>query len=189
MMKHLVLALLILTACVQRPAPVANDDAQLVLPAEERLAIAVEYVGVPVMTVYERPLAGAAVTGSYGLSEAVSVIRVKDDWKMIRTFDGTGWVKAADLLTAEQAGQVDFTVPRFYVAPVAVDAPRARGEIELQAKVNTDGAVVEVKTVRNTTGSQALATRNAEALRQAQFYPMLDNQTRKTFIYEHHVYY
>lgn len=187
MMKHIVFALLILTACVKRPAPVASDTQPV--PPDEKMAIAVEYVGVPSMAVYERPALDAAVTGSYGLSEAISVLDVKGDWKMIRTFEGTGWVKGADLLTGEQIATVDLAVPRFFVAPTAVEAPRANGEIELHARVNTDGAVVEVRTIKNTTGSQSLADRNAEALKNAKFYPMVDKGARKTFIYEHHVYY
>ncbi|MCI0479701.1 hypothetical protein L0Y59_04095 [Candidatus Uhrbacteria bacterium] len=186
-MKHIVFALLILTACVKRPAPVASDTQPI--PPAEKLAIAVEYVGVPSMTVYERPALDATVTGSYGLSEAISVIEVKGDWKMIRTFDGTGWVQAKDLLPADGIDKVDLSVPRFYVVPAPVNAPRARGEIELHAKVNTDGAVVEVKTVKNTTGSTALADQNVDSLKKALFYPMVDKGTRKTFIYEHHVYY
>ncbi len=187
MMKHIVFALLILTACVKRPAPVASDTQPV--PPAEKMAIAVEYVGVPSITVYERPALDAAVTGSYGLSEAISVLDVKGDWKMIRTFDGTGWVKAAELLTGDQIANVDLAVPRFYVAPETIDAPRVHGEIELHAKVNTDGAIIEVRTIMNTTGSQDLADRNAEALKNAKFYPMVDKGSRKTFIYEHHVYY
>lgn len=186
-MKHFVFALLLLGACIQRPAPVASDTQPV--PPAERLAIAVEYVGVPTMTVYERPALDATVTGSYGLSEAISVLEQKGDWKMIRTFSGSGWVKASDLQTAAQFEKVDLAVPRFYVAPVDVVAPRARGEIALEAKVNTDGAIVEVKTTKNTTGSPTLAEQNAEALKQARFYPVVDKGARKTFVYERKVYY
>jgi len=189
MMKHVFLALLIVVAasgCMQRPAPVANET-QTVAPAD-RPAIAVEYVQVPAMQVYERPAADAAVTGSYGLSEAISILEVKGDWKMIRTFDGTGWVKSVDLASAEALSKVDLTEPRFYVVPVQVPA-RARGELAYQAKVNTDGAVIEVKLTRNTTGNEALANANAEALQKAVFYPMVDKGQRKVFTYEHHVYY
>ena len=186
MMKHIVFALLILTACVQRPAPVASDTQPV--PPADRLAIAVEYVGIPQMTVYERPALDGRVVAQYGLSEAISVLELKGEWKMIRTSEGTGWVLGKDLLTGEQMDGVDLTTPRFYVAPEPIES-RARGEIELHAKVNTDGAVVEVKTMKNTTGSQALADQNVEALKKALFYPMVDNGTRKTFIYEHHVYY
>ena len=189
-MKHVLLAMLILViafACTQRPAPVASQT-QTVAPAD-RPAMAVEYVQVPGMQVYDRPAAGAAVTGSYGISEAVSILEVKGEWKMIRTFDGTGWVKATDLATADQIAKVDMTEPRFYIAPAQIAAPYAHGEIAYQAKVNTDGAVVEVKVTKNTTGNQQLADANAAALESSSFYPMVEKGQRKVFTYEHHVYY
>lgn len=189
MMKHVFVALLIGVAafgCMQRPTPVAGT--QTVAPAD-RPAIAVEYVQVPAMQVYERPALDAAVTGSYGLSEAISVLERKGDWKMIRTFDGTGWVKAIDLASAEEIARIDMTEPRFYVAPAQVPPGRARGEIAFQARVNTDGYVVEVKMTKNTTRNQALADANGTALQNAVFYPMVDKGQRKVFTYEHHVYY
>ena len=186
-MKHMVFALLLVAACVQRPAPVASDTQPV--PPNEKLAIAVEYVGVPTMNIYERPALDAPVTGSYGLSEAISVLDIKGDWKMVRTFDGTGWVKGSDLVVGNDIEKVDLNVPRFFVKPEPVEAGRARGELVFQAKVNTDGAVIEVKTVKNTTGSQDLADRNSEELLKAKFYPMVDKGSRKTFIYVHHVYY
>jgi len=189
-MKHVLLAMLLLVAafaCTQRPVPVGSQT-QTVAPAD-RPAIAVEYVQVPAMQVYERPAADAAVTGSYGISEAVSVLEVKGEWKMIRTFEGTGWVKSADLATAEALAKVDMSEPRFYVAPAQISAPYARGEIAYQAKVNTDGSVVEVKVTKNTTGNTQLADANGEALQKATFYPMVEKGQRKVFVYEHHVYY
>ena len=189
-MKHISIALVILLAafgCMQRPAPVASDT-QPVAPAD-RPAIAVEYVQVPAMQVYERAASDAAVTGSYGLAEAISILDQKGDWKMIRTFDGTGWVKAADLASGQQIDKVDLNEPRFYVAPAVISAPRARGEIAFQAKVNTDGSVVEVKMIKNTTGNPTLADANGKALEKAQFYPLVEKGARKVFTYEHHVYY
>ena len=189
-MRHLFIALLILSAvtgCMQKPAPVTSDD-KPVAPAE-RLAIAVEYVQVPEMQVYERPSADAAVTGSYGLSEAISILENRGDWKMIRTFDGTGWVRAADLAAAEVIAKVDLTTPRFFVEPQRIEDSRARGEIAIQAKVNTDGAVVETKTVKNTTGVPSLARANETALQTAKFYPLVDKGSRKMFVYEYKVYY
>jgi hypothetical protein len=186
-MKHIAIAILILAVagCVQKPAPVA--ETQTVDPAD-RPAIAVEYVQVPAMQVYDAPSATAKVTGSYGLTEAISVLERKGDWKMIRTFDGAGWVKSIDLASAEELAKVDLTLPRFYVPPTTVES-RARGELLYQAKVNTDGAVVDVKLVKNTTGDPLLADLNAQALQSALFYPIVDKGQRKTFVYEHHVYY
>ncbi len=187
MKQILVFSLILLAAaCMQKPAPVTADTAT-VDPAD-RPAIAVEYVAVPSMSVYRGPAENTEVIGRYGLTEAISVLERKGGWSMIRTFNGTGWVKSADLMNAEQAAKIDTAVPRFYVAPKAIPFS-VRGEIWLQAKVNTDGDVVEVKPVKNTTRNRALEDANAEALMQAKFYPVIDKGARKVFIYEHRVYY
>jgi hypothetical protein len=187
-MKHILVALLVLSAlaCMQKPVPVAQ--ATTAAPGE-REAIEVRYVGVPSMIVYAQPAADAQQIGSYGLSEAISILENKGEWSMVRTFDGTGWVKSSDLMTGEQIEKlIGDATPKFYVAPAAVPF-KTRGEIILQAKVNTDGDVVEVKPVKNTTGIAAVAEANAQALKLAKFYPLVDKGSRKTFIYEHHVYY
>lgn len=187
-MKLFVTALILFVAfgCVQKPAPVHSESTTVA--EDEQLAIAVEYVAVPKMNVYARPAADAEITGTYGLKEAISVLERKGEWTRIRTFDGNGWVRQADLMTAQAADGVDTNVPRFYVEPVEVPFS-TRGEIWLQCKVNTDGDVIEVKVMNNTTGSVALANANAEALKVAKFYPMIDKGTRKVFTYEHRVYY
>jgi hypothetical protein len=187
-MKPIVTALILILAlaCVQKPAPVSSESTTVA--ADEQPAIAVEYVGVPKMNVYAQPAADAEVVGSYGLKEAISVLEKKGEWTRVRTFNGSGWVRQADLMTAQTAEAVDTNIPRFYVQPVAVPFS-TRGEIWLQCKVNTDGDVVEVNVTNNTTGSTALATANADSLKAAKFYPMIDKGTRKTFTYEHRVYY
>ena len=189
-MKQFLVAVLLVAsvACIKRPAPVATET-RPVLP-EERLAIAVEYVAVPTMTVYKQPSADAEKTGSYQMSEAISVLARKGEWCEIRTFDGSGWVKATDLMDAAKKTELEKeTVPRFFVSPEVVEGKRARGEIVFHAKVNTDGDVIEVKTIQNTTGNVKLADANAEALKKAHFYPLIDKGQRKVFVYEHKVYY
>lgn len=188
-MKHILVALLIVVAalgCTQKPAPVANDTVST--DPAERLAIAVEYVAVPTAIIYSRPAVDAEQVGAYGLTEAVSILEKKGEWVLVRTYDGTGWIKQADLVDGATAAKMDTATPRFYVTPKEVTYG-GRGEIAFQARVNTDGAVVEVKTIKNTTGSSALADLNANALKEAKFYPMVDKGARKTFVYEHHVYY
>ena len=186
-MNRILFALLILAGCIQKPAPVANETTSL--DPSQRQAIDVRYVAVPTMIVYARPDAGAPQIGSYGLTEAISILERQGEWTLIRTFTGDGWVKSADLMTGAEIDKIaaDAT-PRFYVAPAAVPFG-GRGEIILQAKVNTDGSVIEVTPVKNTTGSQPIAALNASALMEAKFYPLVDKGTRKTFVYEHHVYY
>lgn len=181
-----VLILVALAGCTQKPAPVATD-AQSNAP-EERPAIAVEYVAIPQAQLFATAADTAPVVGTYGFTEAVSVIEKKGDWCLVRTFEGTAWMKQSALMTAEQSEKLDTLTPRFYVKPAEVPF-RTRGELWFQAKVNTDGQVVDVTTIKNTTGSAALATANSDALRQAQFYPMVDKGSRKTFTYEHRVYY
>ena len=188
-MKHILIAALILIAaagCTQKPAPVASDTAPV--DPTEQMAIAVEYVAVPKANVYARPALDAPMIGTYGMTEAISVLEKKGEWAMIRTFSGTGWVKQADLVAGEVLEKMDTVTPRFYVPPVEVPS-RSSGELWFQAKVNTDGDVVEVKTIKNTTGSQAVADANAKALEVAKFYPMIDKGQHKTFIYEHRGYY
>lgn len=190
MKRTAIIALVLLLAvfgCMQKPAPVASETQTSVDPAD-RVAIAVEYVAVPKASVYARPAPDAPVIDSYGLTEAVSVLEKKGDWSLVRTFNGAGWVRAADLVDGRTAEAMDTTTPRFFVEPRAIPF-RTSGELWLQAKVNTDGEVVEVKTVKNTTGSQALETANLEALKEAKFYPMIEKGQHKTFIYEHRVYY
>ena len=188
-MKSFLTALILIAAvgCMQKPAPVSNQSTTVA--EDEQLAVAVEYVAVPSMTVYARPAADAEVVGSYGLKEAISILEKKGEWVRIRTFNGSGWVKQADLMPADVADKTDTTIPRFYVEPQQIPFS-TRGEIWMQCKVNTDGEVVEVKVTNNTTGSAALANANADAMKAAKFYPMVDKGgARKTFTYEHRVYY
>jgi hypothetical protein len=158
---------------------------------ENRPAIAIEYVGVPKMAAYRQPAVDAEQIGVYQISEAISILGRRGDWCEIRTYSGTGWVKAGDLITAAQKAAVEkIDTPRFFVQPELIEAGgRARGEIVFHAKVNTDGEVINVDTVQNTTGNIKLAEANADALRKARFFPMVDKGQRKTFVYEHKVYY
>jgi hypothetical protein len=185
-MKRFAVLLLIVAsfACTQKPKLASDAEITGIRPA-----ISVEYVAIPTMTVYARPELGAQPIGSYGFSESLAVLSRQTDWVEIRMFDGSGWVKATDLMSGDQAkGQSDHAVPRFYVQPATVDYP-GHGEIVMQCKVNTEGQVYEVTPVSNTTNNQKLADDNAMALRQAQFYPLIDKGQRKTFIYEHRVVY
>lgn len=189
-MKQFGIACLLVSAlaCTQKPSPVVEE--QRPLPAADRPAIAVEYVAVPTLSVYDEPSDTAPLSATYGFKESISVIGIRGDWKQIRTFNGAGWVRANDLMTGAQAKEFeDNPVPRFYQAPAKIDA-KARGEIVLEAKVNTEGEVFDVKMLSNSTGLQSLADQNSTALRAARFYPMFTKDGRRTlFVYQHHVYY
>ena len=176
-------------ACTRKPAPV-TAEINVPPPAEERLAIDIKYVGAPKMSVFAQPRADSALITQYGIGETVSILARQGDWCEVRTLDGSGWVRAADLITADEVKAViGNTTPRFLTPPAPVNE-RARGEIVLAAKVNTEGEVFEVKTIKNTTRVPSLADANADALRKARFYPMLgDKGQRMTFTYEYKVYY
>ena len=178
-------AVILLFSCTERPAPTI----QAVNPAD-RPAIAIQYVGVNQMNVYPTPDANAAVTTVYRFAETVSILSYQGDWAQVRTVGGMGWVPRRDLLAADAIVQlIDNQIPRFSTPPVEIPAPRARGEMVFHAKVNTDGEIIEVKTVKNTSGNDQLALQNASALLQARFYPMVQKGQRYTFTYEHKVTY
>lgn len=179
------LALIFLFSCTQEPAPVAK-----VTDPASRPAISIQYVAVPQMNVLASPDPNAVVSTVYRYGETVSVLSFRGDWAEVRTVDGTGWVTKADLMTADELKQlVESQVPRFLTPPAAVPSARAHGEILLQAKVNTDGEVTAVTTIKNTTRNNQLGLDNANALLAARFYPMVQKGQRYTFTYEHRVTY
>jgi len=107
----------------------------------------------------------------------------------VRTVDGSGWAHAKELIKSDEAAKTKEGSPRFMTPPVGVPKSGVRGEIAYEAKVNTDGVVVDVATVKNTTGSVPLAVANAESLKNARFYPMIQKGQHVAFTYQHHVYY
>ena len=155
-----------------------------------RRALEIRYVAIPKLPIYAQPSEDAKLVTTYNINETVSILSKKDDWVEVRTVDGSGWAKAAGLINAEQAQEIQNNpVPRFLTPPVPVPDARAHGIVTLNAKVNTDGEVIEVKIVNNTTRNVALANANASSLLQAKFYPMVQKGQRMTFTYEYKVVY
>jgi len=182
--RIVVLALLTLISCRTKQHP---ETAPIVGARE---AIAIAYVGVPSMNIYAHPGGAGEPVTSYGYTETVSILSRNGDWVEVRTVDGSGWSRANELIDAPTVEKIlKDPNPRFATTPAAVAHPGTRGEIVLEAKVNTDGEVIEVKTVSNTTGSMPLEAANAGALKQARFFPMVQNHQRVTFYYQHHVFY
>lgn len=159
-------------------------------PIDTREPVAIRYVGAPELPVREQPNDAAPVLVTYQNGEAISVLAEKGEWVEVRAGGQSGWAKAADLTSAEAAAeQEDNPQPKFRVMPMPVTAPSAQGEIYLEADVNTDGDVVNVRTITNTTGSEALAIQNTNALKAAKFYPIMQNNARVPFKYYHRVTY
>lgn len=184
MKRILILALVLAAACDAEP-PAASDT------SAARTPIAVEYVRADKLQVRERPFDDSTIIATYDNGESVSVLSHRGAWDEIRTASGSGWVHANDLADALEAKKIeaDNTSVRFRVPPEPVLQPGATGEIVLEASVNSDGEVLDVKTISNTTGSASLEARSAAALRRARFLPMVRHGKRIPFTYTHTVHY
>lgn len=158
-----------------------------------RETVTIRYVSEPEADVRARPDQRARVVTSYRIGESVSVLADRGAWTEVRLdLERTGWVASASLSVEppQKTASDGSPVPRFRVAPNPVFSPSgANGEILLEASVNTDGDVVDVQTIRNTTGRADLEAQNREQLRLAKFYPLLVNGQVTQFIYEHRVTY
>jgi uncharacterized protein YgiM (DUF1202 family) len=182
-MKRLAFAFLLFAACAQE-TPVATET------VDTREPVAVRYVGSPELNVYKEADDKSPLLMTYQNGEAISVLVEKGEWVEVRTGDRTGWAKATDLTTAEgKEAAEEVPTPKFKTMPMPVTAPGTKGEIYFEADVNSDGEILSVKTISNTTGSDALASQNAAALRSSKFYPIVVKNERKPFKYYHKVTY
>ena len=178
------LALLLLLAACSAETPVATET------VDTRAAIGVMYVGSPELPVRQQPNDAAAVITTYSNGEAISILAEKGEWVEVRTGDRAGWAKKADLTTADRKlANEENPEPKFRRMPLPVSAPSARGEIYIEADVNTDGDIVSTRIITNTTGSVALAAQNESALKSARFYPIIVKGERQKFKYYHRVTY
>jgi uncharacterized protein YgiM (DUF1202 family) len=183
-MKRFALAVLLLAAC--KGQETVTDTGVM----EMREPVAVKYVGSPELPVREQPDEKANVLATYQNGEAISILAEKGEWVEVRTGDRAGWARAADLTDAKGAEeQEENPQVKFRVMPLPVSAPSARGEIYLEADVNSDGEVTAIRTITNTTGSLALEAQNTDALRTAKFYPIVQKGERVPFKYYHRVSY
>ncbi|HVR38711.1 MAG TPA: SH3 domain-containing protein [Thermoanaerobaculia bacterium] len=168
----------------------AKNEVATTETVDTRAAIEVLYVGAPTIDIHAKPEDAAKKIGMYQNGESVSVLAKQGEWIEIRFGDHSGWVRAADLVTpAERKEAEENPRPKFRVPPMPISAPSAKGEIYLEADVNTDGDVVAVRILSNTTGSDALAERNVVALEQAKFHPIVQKGTRQAFKYYHRISY
>lgn len=159
---------------------------------EAREAIAVRFADVPELEVREAPSADAPIVITYRLGESVSVLSEREGWAEVRVgYDDSGWVPleslASEKATFESASEAK---ARFVTPPNPVFSPGGvEGMIHLEAAVNTEGDVTSVRVIRNTTGSEGLASQNVAALQKAKFYPMVIDGRTKPFVYDHVVNY
>jgi SH3-like domain-containing protein len=95
MQKLIVAFALIVVACSSRPPAAPPTDAP-------RLAIDIKYVGVQSMKIYAEPTDVAPVITTYSYTETVSILARKGDWVEVRTVEGSGWARSADLIGAAE---------------------------------------------------------------------------------------
>ncbi len=159
-------------------------------PTDTRAPIGAAYVTAPDLKVYEKPDAASPVVATYQNSETVPVLVRQGEWVEIRIGDHSGWAKSSDLGDGATATTLEENPsPRFVRLPAPVTNLTAKGDVYIEADVNTDGDVVNAKVITNTTNSPALGEQNAAALRQAKFYPIVKNGTKLPFKYYHRVTY
>ncbi|HEX8254371.1 MAG TPA: SH3 domain-containing protein [Thermoanaerobaculia bacterium] len=176
---------LLLPACKEKQRTVTDTA-----PMDLREPLSVRYVGAPELNVREQANDTAPIVATYQNGEAISVLADKGEWLEVRTGDRSGWAKASELVDAAAAEKQEAEPEvKFRVMPVPVSAPSAKGEIYLEADVNTDGEVTSVRTITNTTGSMALEAQNTASLKAARFYPIMQKGERVVFKYYHRVTY
>jgi hypothetical protein len=180
--KVVLLALLVFSSACGPKQKAAGPSAL------DRPTLEVDYVAAPQLEVRANRSADAPVVAHYQNGESVSVLAKQDGWAEVRINDGSGWIRASEI-TGSPAPAGDSLTPRFRVSPPPVSSPTARGQLVLEAQVNSDGDVVEVKMLTNTTDSAALENSNRVALQGAHFYPMIKDGRRIPFVYEYRVQY
>ena len=157
---------------------------------DTRMPIATEYVRGNSLPIHAKPSEASLLVTTYQNGEAVSVLARKNGWIEVRTVSGSGWVPASGLASATEATQVEKdNIVRFVRAPEPMAEPNAHGDIVLEAQVNSDGDVMSVRTLRNTTGLTGLEARTSAALQGAKFAPIVQHGRRQPFVYEHRVHY
>ena len=181
MRRTAVLALLILTSCGEKTQPFLEKT-------DTRAPIARRYVIGPELPVYEKPDETSRVIATYQNEERVAILAEKGEWVEIRVGDRSGWARKEHVGDAVETLS-DNLVARFQKAPPSVTNLTAKGELYIEADVNTDGDVINTRVLHNTTGSDALAAQNEAALRQAKFYPIVKAGERQPFKYYHRVTY
>ena len=186
-MRNVVLLLLTLILAGCRGE---KTEAFLSEPTDTRAPLAIRYVTGPELPVRQQANDAAPVLVTYQNGERVSVLAEQGDWVEVRVGDGSGWAKKEHVgEAAESAALEDDLSVRFQKTPPSVTNLTAKGELYIEADVNTDGDVVTTRVLSNTTGSEVLAAQNEAALRQAKFYPIVKGGERQPFKYYHRVTY
>jgi len=168
-----------------------NPPAEPTDATDNRMPVAVEYVRSAALKIHAKPRDDAPLVTTYQKGESVSILTRRGEWAEVRTASGSGWARASEMADAAEAqkAEADNLKPNFIRTPEPVTQPGAHGDLVLEANVNADGAVTNVHTLSNTTGSASLEERNSVSLRRAVFTPVVRHGRREPFVYEHRVHY
>jgi uncharacterized protein YgiM (DUF1202 family) len=181
MTKYTTVSLLLLLAC-------GNETEPFIEKTDTRAPVSRLYVTGPDLPVREKPDETSPAITTYQRGERVAILAEQGEWVEIRVGDRSGWARK-DRLGAAEKQEDDNPTVRFQKAPASVTNLTAKGEVYIEADVNTDGDVVNTRILVNTTGSDVLAQQNEAALRQAKFYPIVQSGERQPFKYYHRVTY
>ena len=177
----LILVLVFAAACAQEESLVTTDT---------REPIDFAYVTGMELKVHTKPDDNSPVIATYQSGEGISILEKRGDWIQLRVGEKAGWARSAGLGSAAAAKmQSENPTARFREPAPTVPSVSARGDIYLEADVNVNGEVFAVRVLSNSTGNDELARQNAEALKKAKFFPIVQKGTRKPFKYYHRVSY
>ena len=185
-MRMGVFALLLLAPVACQTESPSGDQA-----SDSRPAIAIQYVRSDELPIRSRPHDDAPVIATYSRGSSVSVLGHRGEWDEVRVAGSSGWARATSLGTAidAQKAEAENLNPKFRIPPAPVTSAGVHGEIILEASVNQDGEIIDLRLLQNTTGNTELAARNTRSLRAARFEPIVQHGTRKPFTYEYRVHY
>lgn len=177
------IATLVLISCAGAEEPVIDR-------AELRDAIAIRYVVPNVLDVHAQPSEDAEIIATFASGESVSVLADRDGWSEVRLVGKTGWVHSNEIVDSRDAFTSTPDAVRWRIKPSPVQAPNAKGEIVYELSINKEGVITSARPITNTTGSAALESQNRQAILNARFFPMIDeNGEAMEFKYEYRVNY
>lgn len=173
---RIMIASLLLMACGKPEAPPEPPS---------RETITVKYAAGD-LEIRASPKDDSTLITTYKTGESVSILAEQGEWSEIKiSYEKSGWAKSASLVANKADVSSTADNVRFRIPPAPVTQPGVKGVIVLEASVNVHGDVTGVRTLENSTGRKDLESRTADSLRQAKFFPLLQDGKAQKFVYEY----
>lgn len=167
------------------------SEAPVIEPVRE--SIGTMYISSDQAPVMERPDASSPTVTTFKAGEAATILALQDQWAEVRLdIDRSGWIARENLTAQSDAGEMRSSVSeiKFRRPPSPIfRAGSVRGQILLEASVDANGNVTNVRTLSNTTGSPELERMNRDELLRAKFYPLVSAGRKTPFVYSHRIEY